>query len=83
MITFFTRNRVTAGKEPPVGHSRVNPALLHVVTTGCWGRGGGLWGGPWGMDQINTKRPLTSMNDLEDGYKPGVGITLSRPLSFP
>ena len=39
--------------------------------------------GSQGMDQINTKRPLTSMNVLEDGYKPWVQITVSNPLSFP
>lgn len=70
-----------------MGHSRPNqklryPALLHLLTPGhCCGGGRGV--SSQEMDQINTKRPLTSTNVLEDGHKRWVGVTLRSPLSFP
>lgn len=68
-----------------MGHSGVkaklhSPALLRVVITGCCA---GPAPGPQGTDQINTKRPLTSTDVLEDVHKPWMEMTLRSPLSFP
>lgn len=90
------QNGVTALKKAPPAPCRAQQGKLEASLPGplphgdrMAGEGAGrtpwdLLSGSQGMDQINTKRPLTSTKASEDGYKPWVGSTLAaQPRSFP